>query len=478
MTSSTSKDIHPQFAMLDRQVKKNAVRQNWRRVLPVGAVLIVVIVSGLLVQGAVLNKAKPALQPTAAPVLTVSVQPASLQAIEREIKVNGSITAWDPISVGPQVTGLAVTSILVEEGASVKKGQVLATLDSSLLRPQLASAQAQLKASLASARKAFQPNRPEDINGLSAAVSQAQANVDDQQAALVQAEANLSDANSNMQRYEYLQKEGAVSAQELGTRRTTAKVALANVSSARQKIKAAKFSLTQAQERLAMARSGGRTEDIQIAAASVEQTRAEINRLQAQIEQTIIRAPVGGIITKRDVHIGDIAQPSKTMFSMARDHRLELRAQVPETDLKVLKPGQPVTIVSSLSGSEGISGRVREISPQIDSVTRLATVRIDIPTSFAVKPGMYAEGRIRIGKNAALTVPLQAVISDDDKSAVFVLQKNIVERRAITVGTRTNNQVEVISGLMPGDSIVVSGAGFLKDGDCVAVANLSRGTEQ
>lgn len=470
VSSSPTEDVHPRSVVLNKPVRDNVIRRHWYRLLVMVAIVSVIGTACVLLQGAVFNKAESVKQPIPAPVLTVGVQAAKIQPIDREITVNGSITAWDPISVGSQANGLAITSILVEEGAYVRKGQVLATLDASLLKPQLASAQAQLKASLASARKALQPNRPEDINGLIAAVSQAQANVDDQEAALTQAEANLMDANQNMKRYEYLQKEGAVSAQELGTRQTTAKVALANVSSAREKVKAARFSLKQAQERLAMAQGGGRIEDIQIADATVEQTRAEINRLQAQIEQTIVRAPVDGIITKRDAHIGDITQAGKTMFSLSRDSRLELRAQVPETDLRVLKPEQTVTIVSALSGSQGITGRVREISPLIDSATRLATVRIDIPTSPAVKPGMYAEGHIHIGKNAALTVPLQAVIAEDDRSVVFVLHKDTVESRAVTIGTRTNDLVEVTSGLIPGDLIVVSGASFLKDGDCVAVA--------
>jgi len=469
MPTSSTEQVHPQFATLNKLVRGNVLGKNLRRPLVLAAIVSLIGISIALVQGALFNRTE-AVKAAPTPVLTVSVQAAGVQVIDREITVNGSITAWDPIEIGSQANGLAITSILVEEGTFVSKGQVLAILDASLIKPQLDSAKAQLKASLASAKKALQPNRPEDINGLSAAVSQAQANVEDQEATLAQAEANLLDANQNVKRYEYLEKEGAVSSQELGTRQTTAKVAIATVSSAREKIKAAKFSLRQAHERLAMAKQGGRIEDIQIADAGVEQTRAEIKRLQAQIEQTFIRAPVDGIITKRDAHIGDIAQAGKMMFSLARDSRLELRAQVPETDLKVLKPEQAVTIVSALTGSEGIAGQVREISPQIDSATRLATVRIDIPTSSGVKPGMYAEGRIQIGKNEALVVPLQAVISEDDKSVVFVVHQNTVESRTITVGTRTNDIVEVTSGLMPEDLVVVSGAGFLKDGDCVAVA--------
>jgi HlyD family secretion protein len=323
---------------------------------------------------------------------------------------------------------------------------------------------------LASAKKALQPNRPEDINGLSAAVSQAQANVEDQEAALVQAQANLADANQNLSRYVLLQKDGAVSTQELETRQTTAKVAAANVRSAEKKISAAKFSLQQAQEHLSMAKIGGRTEDIQIANANILEIQGNIRRYRAQLDRTIIKAPVDGIIIKRDAHIGDIAAVGKSMFSMARDNRLELRAQVPEADLSAFKKGQTVKITSALTGDRAINGRLREISPLVDADTRLATVRIDIPTSAGVKPGMYAEGRIDVGRNAVLTVPALSVISEDDKSIVFVLHNNIVESRTVVTGSRTNELVEIKSGLRLGDSVVVTGAGFLKDGDCVSLA--------
>jgi len=406
-----------------------------------------------------------------APVLTVSVEKVSMNIIERTIAVNGTISAWDPVVVGAEEGGLQVSSIRVDEGAVVEAGQILATLDGSMLRPQIESEIARLKASMASAKKALQPNRVEDIDGLIAAVSQAQANVEDQEAALVQAEANYSNAEINLSRYVTLQRDGAVSMQELENRQTSAKVAAANARSGQKKITAAKFSLEQAQQRLKMAKQGGRVEDIDIANANVAEINGNIKRLNAELDRTIIKAPVKGTIIKRDAHIGEIAPTGRSMFTLARDNRLELRAQVPEADLRGLKHGQKVFISSALTGPGGITGSLREISPQIDADTRLATVRIDVPNTAMVKPGMYAEGRINVGKSAVLALPSQAVISDDDKSIVFVLHKNNVESRTVIVGNRNDNLVEIKSGLQLGEPVVITGAGFLKDGDCVALNN-------
>lgn len=414
--------------------------------------------------------AKHANHSAPAPVLTVAVQPASFHSIEREISVNGSVSAWDPISVGTEANGFKIITILVDEGAKVTRGQVLATLDSSVIRPQLESEEARLKASVANAQKAVQPNRPEDINGLQAALMQARANVADQEAALVQATANQFNAKQNVDRYILLCREGAVSKQELENRETNAVVCDATVRSAEERVTAAKFALKQSQERLSMATVGGRAEDIRVADANVDEIRANVKRLKAQVEQTIVRAPVDGLVTRRDVHIGDISTAGKTMFLMSRDNRLELRAMVPETDLGVVKPGETVSITSALTGDKKIKGSVREISPLVDADTRLATVRIDIPSDSGVKPGTYAEGRIHVGKYEALTVPAESLISENDKPVVFVLRGNQVESRPVVVGARLSDQVEITKGLQPGEAFVVTGSGFLKDSDYVSVS--------
>lgn len=405
-----------------------------------------------------------------AAVLTVSIKVPSIKSVERKLDAHGTVAAWDPISVGATTSGLEVKSIFVDEGQLVHKGQLLATLDSEQLKAQLQSEEARLASSIATVSKSIQPNRPEDINGLAAAVWQAEANVADSDAALVQAKANAENALANTKRYQMLKQEGAVSVQEAETRETTKQVDDAVVRSCQQRVVAAKAALKQSQEKLSMARSGGRREDIDIAHASVNEIRGNVRRLRTQIEQTLIKAPVDGLIARRDVHLGDISASGKAMFLMARDNRLELKAQVPASDLPLVAPGQEVVISGAGTGAASITGRVREISPLVDSELRLATVRIDLPLNCGLKSGMYAEGHINVGTHSALTVPSQSVISRDEKNAVFVLHGDQVERRLVELGSRADNDIEVTGGVKPADQIVVDGAGFLKDGDFVSVA--------
>jgi HlyD family secretion protein len=440
------------------------------------AASVVVIAIAIVGVGTVVSKkdTAPAQNPHK-PVLTVTTQAPQMLALDRRIAINGTISAWDPVSVAATTGGLQVDSVRVEEGDLVKAGQILATLDSSQLKAQLDSELARLAANEANAKKSVQPLRREDINGLEAAVAQAQATVADQGAALVQAKANRENADTNITRYEYLKTEGAVSAQEAQDRATVKEVDDATVDSAEQRVRAAKFALKQAQEKLAMAHEGGRQEDIDIARAAVGESKGNVRKLRTQIDETIIRAPVDGLIARRDVHLGDIAQSGKMMFLIARDNRLEVKAQVPETDLRYIQAGQPVNIQCSVTGDKKIAGRVREISPLVDADTRLGTVRVDVPIACGLKAGMYAEGKTDIGKYAALTVPEGAVITRDDKSTVFVLHNNNqVESRAVTVGSRDAGHAEITNGLTGTDAIVVDGAGFLKDGDYVQVGQVGK----
>ncbi len=403
------------------------------------------------------------------PVLTVTAEKATLRAMPRIIKVNGTIWPWDPLTIGSQVSGLSIQSILVDEGQYVKQGQVLARLDSSVMQAQLDQERARLAVNQAALAKAIQPNRVEDINALKDSVLQADASVAQERAGLKRAQANLHNALENSRRYVDLARQGAVSAQDAGNRDTDAKLADADVRSAEQRVRAAEFLHSQAVQRYHMAEVGGRREDIQMSRATVAASQATVRQLEAQIAQTIIKSPVDGLIMKRDAHLGDISSTSKSMFSIVRDNRLELRAQVSEQDLAKLKPGMQVDITDSADGRD-VKAVIREISPLIDQETRLGTVRIDVPSSAGFKPGNFVRGDIELGDSRVLTVPSQAVLTKNDESYVLVLnQENQAQSHIVKTGNRNANLVEILEGVTPADTVIVKGAGFVKSGDYVRV---------
>ncbi len=349
------------------------------------------------------------------PVVTVTVASAESLPLVRTLEVTGSISAWDPLSIGSEASGLRIDQILVEEGDRVRKGQVLATLNSSVLQAQLQQAEARLQSG--------------DVG------------ISQKKAALNKAQATYKEAMANLKRYEDLSKQGAISRQDLLARQTQAQ--------------GAQSDLEQAQ--LA----------IQTASGSSAEYRAQVEQYRAQIAQTQILAPDDGMISRRDAHLGAIVSSGTPLFAMVRDSRLELRAQVPEVDLPKIRIGQSVKVSSDADTNMSANGRVRIISPQVDDKTRLGTVRIDIPATRAMRPGMFVRGQVALGERQAIQVPAQAVLSQDDSAQVFVLKGEQVQARTVTTGIRNTDKVEILSGLRPGEQVVVAGAGYLKDGDYV-----------
>ena len=457
------KTVSPQSA------GQSAPSKKW---LIAGAVL-VLGVSGFFLKD-VFKPAAKSSQVGSQAVLTVDLTSLSHLPLERKLLVNGTVWAWDPVQVGSEINGLKVVSVLVDDGAHVRQGQVLAELNNSVLKAQLAKQQANLAGARAALAKAIQPNRPEDLTSLKYAYSQALANVAQEEANLARAQANLGEASENAKRYTWLVSQGAVSAQDADNRATQAKVYQADVHNCEQKVRAAKFAAQQAQDRLHMGETGGRREDIDISRAQVAQTEASVSELKSQLAQTQIKAPCDGLIMKRDVHLGDISSTGAVMFEMVRDGRLELRAQVAEADLARIKPGQKVSIASLNAAGGSIAASVREVSPMVDQDSRLGTVRIDLPADSGVRPGNFVKGEIVLGTEDTSVLPASAIVFKDNRSLVYTVGgDNKTQMHFVTTGERSadGGYIEIVSGLTGRDKVVAKGAGFLKDGDLVNIAS-------
>jgi HlyD family secretion protein len=400
-------------------------------------------------------------------VLTVSTEPVSSMTAERQLEVSGSIWPSDPISIGSEVGGLRVMTVNAEEGQFVKRGQVLATLNSSILRAQLAREQARLRQMEANFIKAKQPNRTYEIASIKFAYEQAKAVISQEEANIAHARAALNNAHNLAVRYTGLAKQGAVSAQDADNNQAAELIAEADLRNAEQRLAASKAAAVQAKEKMDMFLFGGRAEDVTVASASVDETRANIQQIQSQIEQTIIRAPADGLITKRDVHIGDIgtAMQTRAFFTMIRDNKLEVRAQVPETDLPRLREGQAVDFTAP--SGKNFKGVISIITPQVDTDTRLATLRIGVPFAPELRPGIFIHGVVKLAAEEVTVVPTKAVVARDDYNFVYTLESDHVIARNVRLGDRFGDKVEIVSGLHVGEPVVITGAGFLKDGDVV-----------
>jgi RND family efflux transporter MFP subunit len=183
-----------------------------------------------------------------------------------------------------------------------------------------------------------------------------------------------------------------------------------------------------------------------------------------------VLAPDAGVISARSATVGAVVPGGTELFRMIRQGRLEWRAEVPAADLRQLKPGVKA-LVKAANGSE-LEGRVRMIAPTVDPQSRSALVYVDLPGGAGgaapFKAGMFASGRFALGESAALTVPQQAIAVRDGFSYVFRLNADQrVSQLKVQTGRRLAERIEVVQGLNADTPVVVSGAGFLNDGDLV-----------
>jgi len=206
------------------------------------------------------------------------------------------------------------------------------------------------------------------------------------------------------------------------------------------------------------------------AAAQLDAARAARSETATRLAQTTIRAPVSGRVISRSVTRGQIVQPGTELFRVVRDGRLELDAQVPESDLSLVRSGMTAVVTSDrANGPTG--GRVRIVTPEVDPQTRLGVARIALNSGSELKTGMFARAEIALGQLPALVVPSEAVIYREGEAGVYVVGSDSTVRFVeVRTGAREGPNVAIDSGLEAGQRVVVKGAGFLGDGDRVTVA--------
>ncbi len=198
--------------------------------------------------------------------ISVTIAPVESTPIARTLSTTGTVAVRELIAVLPETTGLQIREILVDEGDVVKAGQVMAVLNNSVLQTQLNQARAEVESNQALVRQ--------------------------RQAALAQARASLAEAERTLARNQQLANAGAISRQELDIRATTA-------ATAREDVRVAQANLNSAQ-------------------ANVRSSIARVQQLQTQLEQTLVRAPAGGIVAERNVEIGNVTAGTQQLFSIIR----------------------------------------------------------------------------------------------------------------------------------------------------------------
>jgi len=205
------------------------------------------------------------------------------------------------------------------------------------------------------------------------------------------------------------------------------------------------------------------------ALTEVRLREANIKVLHAQIEKTVIRAPFTGRLGLRQVSLGAYVSPTTLIGTLQQTDKIKIDFTVPETYEKLIKVGNMILVETTSSG-EKLPAEIKAIEPQINTATRNLKVRA-VLKSGTLRPGTFVKVYITSDKKA-IVVPTNAIIPEALSNIVVVVKKNKAVFKNVETGMRTSDKVEILSGIEPGDSVVVAGVLFVRPGGSVKVKRI------
>ena len=333
------------------------------------------------------------------------------------IEAAGTVRAETIAPVAAQVMG-RITSLPVTEGSRVEKGALLATIDDTQIRAQLAAA--------------------------GALVTEAEAGLMEAEGAIAQAEASKSLAEKTYDRFRILHEEKVVTTQEFDEVDVKRTVAVKDYERALDK----------------------RAQVV----AKITQAKAQEDAARAMLSYTRVTAPFRGVVTGKKADVGSMAAPGVPILVLEDTRRYRIEASVPEAYLGVLKVGARVQVVLGTPPGKEIPGTISEVVPQVDPESRTFTAKVDLPEGGALRTGMFGRVLFSTGKENMLVVPRKAIAHVGGYDALYtVTADNVVRLVLVTTGRAFGDEVEILSGIEPGTHVAISPLEKLVDGARVEV---------
>ena len=213
---------------------------------------------------------------------------------------------------------------------------------------------------------------------------------------------------------------------------------------------------------------GGSAASVESKAYTAEKAQHATDALRRQREDMYLRAPRSGVIGYRNAEVGAIVSAGTKVFSLVDTSHINVDCTIAEADAAILKAGLPVEVTIDALG-EDYAGEIVYVSPAMDDASKTYQVRIELTDEAAretIKAGLFAHTAVDIlQRRATLCVPKEALLSRTGRQVLFVVREDgTVEERAVKVGLMNDAEVEILDGLKPGDTVVVTNQDKLQDG--------------
>ncbi len=258
-----------------------------------------------------------------------------------------------------------------------------------------------------------------------------------------------------------------------------------DVLSAKSALTTAELTVTQADRELERARTLATAgalaaRDVETAERAALQAKAALDDAKARVaarekalDNTVMRAPFAGVVSERQVNTGDIVSPGAALFTVVDPSSLRLEGSVPAAAAGRVTVGARVDFVVNGYADRAFAGRVTQVNPVADAVTRQVRIIASLPNqSGSLVGGLFAEGRVATESHAGVVVPETAVDQRSVSPFVVRLRAGVVERVDVTIGVRdaARERLEILTGVNVGDTLLLGAARAISVGAPVRVS--------
>ncbi len=418
-------------------------QRNLLILVSVVALLVVLLVVILVWR----RRSATAADETPTPVVSVKVDKAEKDAIAAQIVAVGTIWPREKSDVGAKISA-QIRKMALLKNKIVRAGEVIAVLESRDLQAQRAEAVAALNQERANERSVTTGTIP-------------QTNAQDQKA-LRDARAKAATARATFARRQVLYEKGGISKKDL--------------EASQLDLTTAENELRLAEQTITLRATSLNPNDRALAAAKVAQAQQHLATLDAQLGYATIRAPITGIVTDQFQYEGEFAAAGGKLVTIADISEVIVKAPFADTVVSELKVGDPAAVLPTDTSSEEMKGRVTLLSRSSDPTNRTVEVWVTL-SNGAGKLRANGAAQVTISANSktdAVVVPASAVTLDasnaNEGTVMVVDAASVAHETKVTVGIRTKDKMEIISGLQGGETVVIEGNFSLADGTKVEVA--------
>jgi HlyD family secretion protein len=351
------------------------------------------------------------------------------------VVASGRIMTPQRVSIGAVITE-RVARIPVEEGQKVHRGEVLIELDDTDERAALAQAQASVAQAEAKLRQLREVALPAAEQGLA------------------QAQANSLQARQAYDRTKTLQERGFIGQSQLDDARRNLDVAASQLRAAQLQVET----------------NGPAGSDFALAQTALEQARANLRAAQAKLAQTVIHAPVDGVLIARSVEAGNVVQAGKELMLLAPAGETQVVVEIDERNLAQLALGQKALGSADAFPGQRFAAELVYINPGIDALRGSVEVKLKVanPPAF-LRQDMTASVDIDVAHRAdTVIVPTETVRDATGREPwVLAIRGWRAVRQPVKLGLRGDNRIEVLEGVEPGDDLIPATNGLVKAGQRV-----------